>query len=472
MSQRLGRFGDRFCILCAALFAAVITIQSLKAAMSGLPLVLVGLAGGSVYLLLCINFAPSDKRMLPVLFFLRLGLAVAFALILAPEPIQDFQTMYGAACQLAQGDMSYLQDPYYTKWAYQSAFVAYEAGVIRLFGPGLLPLRLLNCLYMSGTACLTYLIGKTFLPQRAAAAVALLYAVYPAPLQLAGTLTNQHLSVFLLYLAVWLLVKEGPLTFPRAVGAGVLIALGNAIRPIGIVLVLALLLFGLLRCLMGQEGPFLPRLLRWASAAVTYFAAFALITTAVVTSGINPLGLSNQLPSWKFLVGLNQDSNGSWNRQDYETYQTEPFPQSEQAMQAEIRQRLSVGPVELGKLAVRKSAVMWGDYEDFYWGFSSKDSESAALGPATWGQLQLLAVRLDKGIYLLVLALCLGALVSSVVRGSTGSTPLLLAILFCGYYAVHLIIEIQSRYRYFIMPALFLLAGLALTGLSESKRQR
>lgn len=472
MSQRLGRFGDRFCIFCAALFAAVMVVQSLRAALSGLPLVVAGLVAGAGFLLLCIHFAPTDRRILPLLLVLRLALAVACALILAPEPIQDFNTMYQAACQLAQGDMTYLQNPYYTKWAYQSAFMAYEAGVIRLFGEGLLPLRLLNCLYMTGTVCLTYLIGKTFLPQRAAAAMSLLYAVYPAPLQLAGTLTNQHLSVFLLYLAVWLLVKEGELTFPRAVGAGALIALGNAIRPIGTVLVLALLLFGLLRCMLGQERPFLPRFVRWASAAVTYCAAFALITTAVVVSGINPTGLGNQLPSWKFLVGLNQDSNGSWNQADYETYQVEPFDQSERAMQAKIQERLAVGPVDLGKLAVRKSAVMWGDYEDFYWGFSSKDSEGPAIGPVTWGQLQLLAVRLDKGIYLLVLALCLCALALRVRRGSGGGTPLLLTVLFCGYYAVHLIIEIQSRYRYFIMPALFLLAGLALEGLVERRRQR
>ena len=34
-----------------------------------------------------------------------------------------------------------------------------------------------------------------------------------------------------------------------------------------------------------------------------------------------------------------------------------------------------------------------------------------------------------------------------------------LAFLLCGYYGAHLFIEVQARYRYFLMPVLFLLAG-------------
>lgn len=35
----------------------------------------------------------------------------------------------------------------------------------------------------------------------------------------------------------------------------------------------------------------------------------------------------------------------------------------------------------------------------------------------------------------------------------------MLAFLLCGYYGAHLFIEVQARYRYFLMPVLFLLAG-------------
>ena len=51
--------------------------------------------------------------------------------------------------------------------------------------------------------------------------------------------------------------------------------------------------------------------------------------------------------------------------------------------------------------------------------------------------------------------------------------PLLLTfvLLLCGYYAVHLIVEVQSRYRYFLMPCVFLLAGIAIARLLPKNQQ-
>ena len=60
--------------------------------------------------------------------------------------------MYDAACQLARGSREYLQTDYFYNWAYQTGFVAYEALVVRLFGEGLLPLQVLNAVWMAGTA--------------------------------------------------------------------------------------------------------------------------------------------------------------------------------------------------------------------------------------------------------------------------------------------------------------------------------
>ena len=47
--------------------------------------------------------------------------------------------------------------------------------------------------------------------------------------------------------------------------------------------------------------------------------------------------------------------------------------------------------------------------------------------------------------------------------GDGARLPVMLAFLLCGYYGAHLFIEVQARYRYFLMPVLFLLAG-ARTG--------
>lgn len=377
------------------------------------------------------------------------------------QPVQDFNTMYSAATQLAAGDFSYLENLYFFNWAYQSAFVAYEALVIRLFGTSLLPLQLLNALWLGGIALMVYKIGRTFLSEKLAQTAALFYSVYPAPLALAGVLTNQHLATFLFLSAFYLCVKEKNLSIYRALAAGALIAVGNAIRPVGIILLLALGLFLILKLLQGHLNS-KTALLPLIALVVGCQLVFSLLSFSITASGINPQGLSNNQPMWKFAVGLNQESNGCWNQEDYENFLSLPTQEADEAMRQAVKERLGAGPTALGKLAVRKSAIMWGACEDLYWGFGHIDG-AARFGPISWNSLQLLISRLDKGVYLTAFSLALVGILSALVRKQwqTG-TPLLLAILFCGYYAVHLIVEVQSRYRYFIMPAIFLLAAWGL----------
>lgn len=469
MPTKAGTLAGRFCTVCAVCFCAVILIQNIFRTLTGQPgVVLIGLLAGCVVFSLCLRYLRPFRGFAPVLFLVRFALALFFILWLDSQPVQDFATMYDAARQLAQGSRAYLDNIYFFNWAYQSAFVAYEALVIALFGSSLLPLQLLNAVYLAGTNVLVYLIAKRFLPERAAMTVGVLYAIYPAPLFLAGVLTNQHLSVFLLYSALYVLLSK-ELTALRALGTGALIALGNAMRPIGVILMLAALLWLLIRALHWTD---------WRSAlhglyvAVSYFAVGAALSGLIAVTGINPEGLANNQPMWKFVVGLNQDSNGSWNRADYETYLSLPTQEGHEAMTEVVKERLSVGPIKLAGLALRKSSVMWASNEDLYWGFGHLDQEAPAISfPVTlsWNSMQLLLGSIDKGIYLLAFGFALVGLILRLRSPERCGRSLPLVLLLCGYYGVHLIVEVQSRYRYFLMPCVFLLAGIALSRLLPKK---
>ena len=96
-------------------------------------------------------------------FVLRFAIALAVILVFGAVPVQDFQTMYDAACQMAQGGGDYLRTDYFYNWAYQTGFTAYESLVIRLFGEGLFPLQLCNALWMAGTGSLVYAIARRLL---------------------------------------------------------------------------------------------------------------------------------------------------------------------------------------------------------------------------------------------------------------------------------------------------------------------
>jgi len=248
--------------------------------------------------------------------------------------------------------------------------------------------------------------------------------------------------------------------------------LGNAIRPIGVILMLAAVIWLLIRAAHKADWK---QVLHGAAVAFGFFAIGAALSALIVVNGINPEGLSNNQPMWKFVVGLNQDSNGSWNRADYETYLSLPTQEAHEAMTEAVKERISVGPVKLACLAWRKSAVMWAGSEDLYWGFGHLDQNAPSIAPSVplnWNSMQLLLGSVDKGIYLLAFGLALIGLISRLRKSEQCGRSLPLVLLLCGYYAVHLIVEVQSRYRYFLMPCVFLLAGIALSRLLPQTEQR
>lgn len=471
MLNKAGTLCGRLCTLCAVCFCGIILIQNLLRLPMNQPLfALVGLLAGCCVLILCKRFLRPFRGFALALFLLRFALALFFILWLDSQPVQDFATMYTAAGQLAQGSHAYLDNIYFFNWAYQSAFMAYEALILALFGNALLPLQLINAACMAGTNVLVYGIAKRFLPEQAAMTTGVLYAIYPAPLFLAGVLTNQHLSVFLLYSALYLLLgkESSPL---RMLGTGAFIALGNAMRPIGVILMLAAVIWLLIRAAYEMD---LRRALHGLYVAVSYFAVGAALSGLIVATGINPEGLGNNQPMWKFVVGLNQDSNGCWNRADYDAFLSLPTQDGQKAMSEAVQERLRVGPLKLAGLAWRKSAVMWAGNEDLYWGFGHLDQEAAALAPSiplSWNSLQLLLGSLDKGIYLLAFGLAFFGLLLRLRKPERCDRSLPLVLLLCGYYAVHLMVEVQSRYRYFLMPCVFLLAGLFLSKLFRTESE-
>lgn len=470
MPNNLGTWNGRLCRVCAVCFCTIILLQNLLTLPSSQPLaVLLGLLAGAGILLFCRRYLRPFKGFAFVLFALRFTLALCFILWLDSQPVQDFNTLYTAAGQLAQGSHAYLDNLYFFNWAYQSAFMAYEALVISLFGSSLLPLQLLNALFMATTNVLVYRIARALTNERAAMTAGLLYALYPAPLFLAGVLTNQHLSVCLFYTGIYLLVKQRELSPLHALGAGMLLAFGNVIRPIGVIPLLAAVIWYVLRTL---HSKCLRNLLHGVLVAVSYFVVGTALTGLIVVSGINPEGLGNNQPMWKFAVGLNQESSGCWNAADYDAFLSLPTREGHEAMTEAVKERLSVGIPKLAGLAWRKSAVMWAANEDLYWGFGHLAPDNTALSfpiMLNWNQIQLLLGGLDKGVYLLAFALALAGLLCRLRRPEGCGRTLLLTLLVCGYYAVHLIVEVQVRYRYFLMPCVFVLAALALEWLFEKE---
>lgn len=234
MGEKLGWLGEKLAFGCGALFSLIVVVQGALTACRGggwALFTLAGLGGMGALVLLGVRYLKPARAFSLGLFTLRLAIALGVVFLFGAQPVQDFKTMYDAACQLARGSREYLQTDYFYNWAYQTGFVAYEALVVRLFGEGLLPLQVLNAVWMAGTGCLVYGIARRFLPETGAMAASLLYALYPGPYFLAAVLTNQHIAVFFFYLGFWLLARREKPSPGGAVLAGLCLAVGNVMRP-------------------------------------------------------------------------------------------------------------------------------------------------------------------------------------------------------------------------------------------------
>lgn len=471
MTRKLGRAGECICFGFALIMALLMTVRTVMTAVEEGELGLLTLAGfvlSGAFVWLAYRLSRPMKAYPLLLFCLRLSLALAVIFTVQSQPTQDFKTLYNAACQMAQGSREYLNEAYFYNWAYQTGFVAYEALVIRIFGQSLLPLKLLNAMWMAGTGVLVFVIGKCLFSERTAMVASLFYAVYPAPYFLASVLTNQHIAAFFYYFAIWLLLRKKQLTWQNALPAGLALAIGNVMRPLGSVIVLAILCWGAIRLLKQGKG-YLQEGAAVLACIAVYFAVSRLCSHLIIWTGLNPEGLKNNLSIWKFVVGFNAESGGVWNTADYAYYQL-PHDEALTAMKELVAERLRQPLGDWIDLLWEKIRVLWGSCEDLNWAVSHWDKKKIIFGHSI--EMWLKAVKFaDRGVFLFAIALNLPGLLRALRQKDSSKAALLLGFLFCGYTAVHLLIEVQARYRYFLMPVILLFAGVGVEQLACMARK-
>ncbi|MGO4107850.1 glycosyltransferase family 39 protein [Paenibacillus sp. YAF4_2] len=450
-------FRTRILSAAGGLFFLTILVSSLANTMSIYASVwkmLTALAVTFIVVIFVIYWATqrlSGKMFLIV--FLTLGLACRVGWILwnPALPESDFLFMYNAAQEAASGNFAYSDSPYYISFPYQHGFTMYEAAVIRLFGNHLIVLKLFNVLFSIGTAVILYFSAKkVFNNENYGRITALIYLFYIPNIIMCSVLTNQHISVFLFLLGCLLLLK-GKDSFIYWLLAGLAIGLGNLMRPIGIVYLAGAALFVLPMLWQlwrgsakRQAGVMAGKL---AGVIIVYYLVQLLASASLISSGVTQHSLFEGEKYWKFMVGLNAETNGSWNKDD--ANYVNQYPYGEERYQAElikIKERLE-DKSEVAALLGRKLSIMWGSSDSAaYWSLRGLDN---------W-ELEQKLQRWEGPMYVLM---CASGVISMIAlwRSGKGEKALLYLGLLLLYIGAHLLVENQPRYRLDLIPVLILL---------------
>lgn len=397
----------------------------------------------------------SENSLIFIILLLSLISRGAFLFFFDTQPNSDFATLYLAAQSLSKGNLSWLHENYFMLWAYQIPFVVYEAGILKLFGT-MTALKIINLFCMLGISLLIYKISRRFVSREAAFSFSVLYTLSPEPLLLSSVLTNQHLSLFLLLLGLYLALHERSPVY--AFLGGFLIALGDLMRPEGVLVFAALLFLYLLRVLKSKErrkGAYL----RFFMLVASFLSLIFLANLICKSAGLAPYGLNSGCPEWKFILGLDPAQKGSYN----ETNAAVLSISDEAERKAAALRLISASFPDFGSLASflrDKTAFFYGSFPDSSWAFGGLKTDGIELFGQPFNKVLRTVNIFDRTLFaLLSLMSALSFAAELKPRTKTPSPLLFCAALFLLFFAAYLLIEVQPRYRYFISPFLFILSA-------------
>lgn len=433
----------------------VVTEDALKYAIIALPVI-----AGCFFLGYKLKISP--RTFLVGIFVAALITKAVMAILTKTVPVSDFNTFYSCAVKLFNGDKSWSESSYFSDWAYQTGPITYYAFLMKLFGTtAILPLKLTNCIFMAGTNTFIYLLARKITNERAARTAALVYMLYPAPYFLTSVLTNQHFAACMFMAAIYVLQSDRLNLVVRGVLAGVFASLGNMVRPLGILIIAALIVWAVIELIRSKK---FISILTAAVMLTVYLAGNWGLSSALKYEEISPYGLANNFPLWKFVVGLNSDTYGqfSYNDQNDIFYMKDKAKRNEVAL-ATIKQRLKIGSQKLTEFFVIKQRIMWADLDTLRWAFYELNEKGGLKPPKNFGINENRALKTERIYYFLVYILLFIGLVIVIKRKKNiSSTAIYIMLLLMAYYFIHIFIEIQMRYRYFATILVFILLSYGI----------
>ncbi|MBO1581557.1 glycosyltransferase family 39 protein [Bacillus sp. XF8] len=461
---KLYKFTSRSLQILAFLFFILTFIYSLQSLLNNptynhIPFLLFMLIIGVILILfvaLIVNRYMNKRKFILFICLLAFGLRLSWVLTIDTNVIQDFERMYQGAISAANHDFTFATKPYFTTWVYQLGFTMYQAAVVKLFGTGTLAIKLLNILYCTGITLFIYRIAAQLFNEFSGRIAALTFAMYIPNIIMCSVLTNQHLATFLFYAGFYLLIKKG-ITHPYAwIFASVLIAFGDIMRPIGLVILLALACFLFLVHIIGEQKISKKMVLKKLVGIIgIYYIVHYIVSYSFIAAGITQYPLSNRDPYWKFVLGFNHETAGAFSFTDYQLVNQYDVGEERFAIEKNLIQERTKDKKQFVVLLHDKFKSMWGDYDaSVYW----------ALEGYEYPNLKNLLWTTEKLSYI---SICLFACLSfmRVIKETNNKQLSFFLLLLLGYAAVHLLIEIQTRYRYFIMPTFIIIQsyGIYLT---------
>lgn len=417
-----------------------------------------------------------------IVFTVSFIIRLIFVLIINTQQYSDFQLFYWVTADIANKTFKYLSQSYFSVWAYQVGFPTLMSPIMMIFGTNILPLLIANCVFMAVTNVFIYFTALELSSEKAARVFSLAYAFFPFSLGLSTVYTNQHLAAMFLYIGFYLLIRGRKFSIIGSVLAGIFFALSNMARPEAILMILSVIVYALIILFSkakktGLKSKFRQVILPVGCSVLVYFIGSLSLSEFIVSSGINPYGLSNNFPLYKFVIGLNHSTSGSFSNEDAEYLLNTPAFTGDTDLRDQealkmIRERLSAGPAKLGTLFLKKARIMWSCNRSWYPAFYGFDPGKTISILGLDINLKLFPdffTGIDFTFFILIFLFGIMSMLSALRSGEDHPALIIAALMFLAAFSAFSLIEVQHRYSYFVFPLLFVIAS---AGFERTSRKR
>lgn len=422
-------------------------------------------------------------------FALRYGVIVHFPM----EPASDYKTYYEIAEMMKNGTLQEKGEGYCNYIAMFPHIIGYcyiLKNVFVLFGTSVWNGQMANIFFSVGTVFIVYRIGRK-LGGKLAGVIALTAAAFwPSQIFYGNMLAAEYPFTFFLYLSLLLflhLAMDYDAATRHAVWGvvlhillGCLIAVTSAIRPMALILLIAIIL-----CMFPQNMklPNIPKnsisvwvrflgkgWLRCCLILVSYFILSGVITTNIELTINKTLPSLSESFGYNLLVGLNTESKGGWNEEDsrflYANLDITGSPiQAQVASRDRAIERLTSDPKAIFDLFINKYELLWGN-DDYgvSWNLAFL-KEQNQLTPEREAILTS-AQEANHMVYMISILFSLMTLIYLLQKkASYVYVPILL---FLGTAAMHLLVESQNRYHYHVLPVFMIVASVGVGYIFEN----
>lgn len=214
------------------------------------------------------------------------------------------------------------------------------------------------------------------------------------------------------------------------------------------------------------------KLSKFGAVFCVYIVIHLLTGTAIKLSGINQYGIDNRNPEWKFMVGLDKEHLGAWNTSHINILAMEESSERKKEVIDYVRATYKT-PYDVVSFVYDKQAFMWSSPSPVYFTFNDGElSRTVKLFGKEYYMNDLINifVSVDKIYYTFIFGLFFLSIADvffSMFRGVQPSREFYFIMMVCLVnFLIYLLIEVQPRYKYFIMPFIFISAAQILTRLN------